>query len=99
MEKILNDLIVAAENCVVHSALSEMNMNDCILVCNMLERITKAYKVCFKFECKSKISNPLLKALKACCDECIVVCSKHNEDHCKKCIKQINKFLDFIKNN
>ena len=96
MEKLLNDLILTAENCVIQSALSDMNMNDCITSCNMLERITKAYKVCYKFDCKSKVSNPLQKALKACCEECHTVCSKHQADHCKKCAKQIKKFLDFV---
>ena len=97
MEKFLNDIIVAAEDCVIQSAFSDMDMNDCIRSCNLLERITKAYKVCIKFECNKSISNPLLKALKSSCEECIVICSKHNEDHCKKCIRQIKKFLEMIK--
>lgn len=100
MDKNIDTCIVACENCVTQCLnMKEHQMNDCVSICLVNERILKALKVCHKCKCDKKIFNHLLKASLESVDKCIKICSKHqdNHEHCRKCVIENIKLQKCLK--
>ena len=94
MDKNINSAILACEDCVTHCLNEKKNdMNECISICMVNERIIKALKVCHKCQCDKKILNNLIKTALDSVNKCISVCSKHQDkhQHCKKCVEENSK--------
>jgi hypothetical protein len=93
MEKILNDTILACENCVSKCLQGNKNMNECIRVCHTQELICKTLKVSLK----NKSPSLTIKALKDACSQqgkkCFEICSLHKDRHCINCSKENEKLV------
>ena len=99
MDKNIDSVIIACENCVTHCLHYKIeNMNDCISICMVNERIVKALKVCHKCKCDKKILNNLIKTALDSVNKCISVCSKHQDKHkyCKKCVEENTKLKNCL---
>lgn len=87
MEKLLNDMIIACENCVSKSVCCNKQMNECIRICHIQEVLCKNLKVAQKYKAGTKT----IKCLKEAClnnlIKCNEICSKHKEKHCVTCAK------------
>ena len=68
MEALLNECIVACETCCADCLCSKRhNMNDCVRLCMVCERVCKALKVAMKCGADKEVLNCLVRACHKCC--------------------------------
>jgi len=95
MERILNECIVACENCVADCLCSgREDMNECVRVCLMCEQICRALKTALKCNGDKNVVRCLTIACKKACLVCVAECKKHNMTCCKECVKCCSKMAN-----
>jgi len=96
MEKQLNEMILACENCVTKTVTSKHNMNECVRICSLQELLCKTLKVAIK----NKADKNTIKSLKEAClhnlKKCHEICSQHKEKHCIQCAKQSGILIEVL---
>jgi hypothetical protein len=94
MEKILNDCILACENCVVKCCSGDKQMNDCIRMCHTQELLCKVLKVAIKNKVGQATLKPLKEANMQNAKKSHEICSKHKDKYCVKCSKQLELLIE-----
>ena len=95
VEKALNDCIIACETCT--SECLKMGANDCVSNCIVTERVCKALKVSMKNSCNKALTNPLVRASKEACKNCVKSCSEHSDMKCcRDCSNKASKLMEML---
>ena len=84
MNKLLEECIIACENCVV--GCLKMNNTLCVNECIVCERVCKTLKVANKCGVSSELLKSLKNSCKLACKECSIKCKTNDMACCKKCL-------------
>ena len=96
MEQLINECIVACEDCL--TGCLKMNNSNCIAECMVCERICKTLKVALKCKINPELLKCLKKSCKLACEDCSKTCKLNKMECCSYCIEKCDKLARSLEN-
>ena len=97
MNKLLDDCIVACENCVV--GCLKMKNTSCISDCIVCEKICKTLKLAIKCNMKPELLNSLKHSCEIACNDCSSKCKDNKMVCCNDCIIKCERLYSMLSKN